>query len=90
MARQPKTLIKNTKQKTLSVHKPKPRFEISSIIDEFQGMNENLIVNDGYSNIDGTSNPYQFNLFSDLITNPSSVSISEFQKMVSVRFHSEK
>jgi hypothetical protein len=82
MARQLKTLVKDTKQKIVSVHKPKPRFEISSVIDEFQGMNENLIVNDGYSNIDGTSNPYQFNLFSDLITNPSSVSISEFQKMV--------
>ncbi len=75
-------LIANTTKKTISVHKPKPRFEISSVIDEFQGMNENLIVNDGYKNINGTSNPYQFNLFSDLITNPSSVSISEFQKMV--------
>lgn len=75
-------LIKNTTQKTVSVHSPKPRFEISSVIDEFQGMNENLIVNDGYEDIHGTSNPYQFNLFSDLITNPSSVSISEFQKIV--------
>jgi hypothetical protein len=34
MARQLKTLIKYTKQKTVSVHKPKPRFEISSVIDE--------------------------------------------------------
>lgn len=61
---------------------PKPRFEVSSVIDEFQGMNQNLIVNDGEKGIIGTANPYQFNLFSDLITNPSSVSISEFQKMV--------
>ncbi len=60
----------------------RPRFEISSVIDEFQGMNQSLIVNDGEKGIIGTSNPYQFNLFSDLIGNPSSVSISEFQKMV--------
>jgi hypothetical protein len=78
----PRSLLTNTKPKTTAVHSPKPRFEISSVIDEFQGMNQNLIVNDGYKGIVGTSNPYQFNLFSDLITNPSSVSISEFQKMV--------
>ncbi len=75
-------LIANSKQKTITAHKARPRFEISTVIDEFQGMNENLIVNDGYADIHGTSNPYQFNLFSDLITNPSSVSITEFQKMV--------
>lgn len=75
-------LTKDTKRKTIAVHKNRPRFEISSVIDEFQGMNLDLIVGDGYSDIYGTSNPYQFNLFSDLITNPSSVSITEFQKMV--------
>lgn len=74
-------MIKDTKAKTVAIRKPKPRFEISTVIDEFQGMNEDLIVNDGLPGVTGTSNPYQFNLFSDLITNPSSVSISEFQKM---------
>jgi len=60
----------------------KPRFEISSIIDEFKSVNQDLIINDGYKDVIGTANPYQFNLFSDLITNPSSVSIDEYQKMV--------
>jgi len=82
MAKTPRNLLINKSKKTVSIHKAKPRFEISSVIDEFQGMNQNLIVNDGIKNISGTSNPYQFNLFSDLITNPSSVSISEFQKIV--------
>lgn len=77
----PAEILTNTKQKTTSNKQPKPRFEISSVIDEFQGMNQNLIVNDGENGVVGTANPYQFNLFSDLITNPSSVSISEFQKM---------
>lgn len=81
MARKPQ-LVVNAKKKTIGVHTPRPRFEISTVIDEFKGVNEGLIVNDGYKDIHGTSNPYQFNLFSDLITNPSSVSISEFQKMV--------
>ena len=82
MALRKPQLFVDTKRKTTSVHKAKPRFEISSVIDEFQGMNQDLIVNDGLTGISGTSNPYQFNLFSDLITNPSSVSITEFQKMV--------
>ena len=81
MARTPQ-LLKNTTSKKIYQRTPRPRFEISTVIDEFQGMNQNLIVNDGYKGVSGTSNPYQFNLFSDLITNPSSVSISEFQKMV--------
>ncbi len=82
MRKAPQQLITNSTKKTVSARRPKPRFEISSVIDEFQGMNQNLIVNDGYEGISGTSNPYQFNLFSDLITNPCSVSISELQKMV--------
>jgi hypothetical protein len=78
----PAEMLTNNTQKTVKVRSPKPRFEVSTVIDEFQGMNENLIVNDGEKGVIGTANPYQFNLFSDLITNPSSISISEFQKMV--------
>lgn len=72
----------NTKNKILKTKTSRSRFEITSIIDEFKNLNQDLIVNDGYKGIIGTSNPYQYNLFSDLITNPSSVSIDEFQKMV--------
>lgn len=54
---------------------------ISSVIDSFQPYNKSVLVPDGEKGVIGTSNPYQFNLYSDLITNPSSVSISEFQKM---------
>lgn len=83
-----RTILKNNKQiNSIKAHIPKFNaakkvYDVSSVIDQFQSMNESLIIDDGYKNIIGTSNPYQFNLFSDLITNPSSVSISEFQKMV--------
>lgn len=56
-------------------------FKVTSVIDSFQKLNETMLIHDGDPDVIGTSNPYQFNLYSDLITNPSSVSISEFQKM---------
>ena len=58
------------------------RFEISSVIDEFSAVNNSILVNDGDRTMLGTAIPYLYNLYSDLIVNPSSVSVSEFQKMV--------
>jgi hypothetical protein len=58
------------------------RFNISSVIDSFSKVNNSILVNDGDKSMIGTAIPYLYNLYSDLITNPSSVSVSEFQKMV--------
>jgi hypothetical protein len=57
------------------------RFEISSVIDEFSAVNNSILVNDGDPTMFGTAIPYLYNLYSDLVVNPSSVSVSEFQKM---------
>ena len=54
---------------------------VSDIIDFFAKENSLLIPQDGDPSIIGTSIPYQYNLFSDIVTNPSSISTSEFQKM---------
>ncbi len=54
---------------------------VSDIISFFQKENRLLIPQDGDPSIIGTAAPYQYNLFSDLIVNPSSVSTTEFQKM---------
>ncbi len=62
--------------------KSRARFEISSVIDEFSAVNNSILVNDGDKTMLGTAIPYLYNLYSDLIVNPSSVSVSEFQKMV--------
>lgn len=62
--------------------KSRARFEISSVIDEFSAVNNSILVNDGDQTMLGTAIPYLYNLYSDLIVNPSSVSVSEFQKMV--------
>jgi len=64
-----------TKQKQFSQQ------NVNDIFKQFKSINNSFIKNDGYKNIIGTSNPYQFNLFSNLILNPSTVSIDEFQKM---------
>jgi hypothetical protein len=62
--------------------KSRARFEISSVIDEFSAVNNSILVNDGDQSMLGTAIPYLYNLYSDLIVNPSTVSVSEFQKMV--------
>lgn len=54
---------------------------VSQVIDFFQKENSLLIPQDGDPSIIGTAAPYQYNLFSDLVVNPSSVSTTEFQKM---------
>lgn len=56
-------------------------FRVSSIIDEFKSINSLFLGDDGVDGMIGTSNPSQFNLYSDIILNPSAISISEFQKM---------
>lgn len=56
-------------------------FKSSSIIDQVSSINKQIMPNDGDKSMYGTAIPYLFNLYSDLIVNPSSVSISEFQKM---------
>lgn len=62
--------------------KSRARFNISSVIDQFSGINNSILVNDGDKSMIGTAIPYLYNLYSDLITNPSTVSVSEYQKMV--------
>lgn len=62
--------------------KRKQTFQIGSVIDEFSAVNNSILVNDGDPTMLGTAIPYLYNLYSDLIVNPSSVSVSEFQKMV--------
>ena len=61
------------------------RFNISSVIDDFSAVNNSILVNDGDKTILGTAIPYLYNLYSDLIVNPSTVSVSEFQKMESTQ-----
>lgn len=65
-----------------SMMKKKQQFNISSVLDDFQAVNNSLLVNDGDRTMLGTAIPYLYNLYSDLIVNPSTVSTSEFQKMV--------
>ncbi len=75
--------LTNQPTKPVTAHmKSRARFEISSVIDEFSAVNNSILVNDGDQTMLGTAIPYLYNLYSDLITNPSSVSVSEFQKMV--------
>lgn len=57
------------------------KYDTSDVIDEFKTYNEAFLPKDGEEDIIGTAIPYQWITYSDLITNPSSVSISEFQKM---------
>lgn len=61
--------------------KGRTRFNISTVIDQFAAVNNSILVNDGDKSMYGTAIPYLYNLYSDLIVNPSTVSISEFQKM---------
>jgi hypothetical protein len=65
-----------------SKKKGSQNFEIGSIINDFAGINKEILVNDGDQSMIGTAIPYLYNLYSDLIVNPSTVSVSEFQKMV--------
>ncbi len=58
-----------------------PEFEISKIIDQMAKVNKVLLINDGDPNMYTTMIPYLYNLYSDLVLNPSSISVSEFQKM---------
>lgn len=62
--------------------KGRARFNVSTVIDKFAGINNSILVNDGDKSMYGTAIPYLYNLYSDLIVNPSSVSNSEYQKMV--------
>lgn len=61
------------------------QFQISDVIDTFAESNKQLIINDGNKDTLGTAIPYLYNLYSDLIVNPCSISISEFQKMVTTQ-----
>lgn len=58
------------------------RNTVDSVIDDFSSVNKALLVNDGDPTMLGTAIPYLFNLYSDLILNPCTISTSELQKMV--------
>lgn len=84
MAKTNLNILNTVNRKKIGIYnKPKNANSItSSLIDNFKSTNESFILKDGIKGINGTSIPYQYTSFSDIITNPSSVSISEFQKMV--------
>lgn len=54
---------------------------LGGILNSFRNINNMLIPRDGNPNLMGTSIPYVTMINSDIILNPSTVSISEFKKM---------
>jgi hypothetical protein len=53
----------------------------NKIIEEWRKTNLSMIPDDGNPNLIGTSIPFIWSMISNIITNPSPVSISEFKKM---------
>jgi len=70
------------KELNLATFKPRTKMSgINDIIDNMADTNGQLINKDGDKSMIGTAIPYLYSIYSDLIINPSTVSITEFQKM---------